>query len=441
MKLSRKCIQNGQRCPLGGRTVDGVLTLDDVDLRGRTILYRVDVNSPMEPSSGRLLDDGRLRAIVPTLQRLSESNVVLLSHQSRPGMKDFTDMSSHCERLSEILGRPIKFVPDVCGDEAIAEISKMTGGDIIFLDNVRGNDEEYGPRYDTNEETESAEIVARLAAVSDAYVTDAFAAAHRRSPTLTGFTNSMPCIAGNLMESEISGLRIALRNPPKPYLAILGGAKCDDSVRVAKNLISKGQIDKIAFVGVTGNLMLWIEGNDIGERNKEFIRNSLGKGFDSAWEIGGEIASKNSEIILLPIDIAVESEGKRKQISLGELPTEDPIFDVGIETLRRLRPIVQEAGCVLWNGPASYFELPEFAFGTIEILNMCTETDAMTIIGGGHTSALVNSRGVSGKVTHNSTGGGSTMSFLSGDPMPVIGSLKDSFKRFSNGIPDLGLSK
>ncbi|MBR79346.1 MAG: phosphoglycerate kinase [Euryarchaeota archaeon] len=435
------CIQNGQRCLLGGRTVEGVLTLDDVDLQGRTILYRVDVNSPMEPSSGKLLDDGRLRAIVPTLQRLSESSVVLMAHQSRPGRTDFTDMSSHCDRLSEILGRPIKFVPDVCGDEAIAEISNMTGDNIIFLDNVRGNDEEYGPKYDSNEKTESTEIVARLAAVSDAYVTDAFAAAHRRSPTLTGFTNSIPCIAGKLMESEISSLRIALRSPPKPYLAILGGAKCDDSVRVAKNLISKGQIDNIAFVGVTGNLMLWIEGNDIGDRNKEFIRKSLGKDFDSAWEMGREIASKHSGMITLPIDIAVESEGKRKQITLAELPTEDPIYDVGIETLRSLRPLVQEAGCILWNGPASYFELPEFAFGTIEILNMCTETDATTIIGGGHTSALVNSRGVSGMVTHNSTGGGSTMSFLSGEPLPVMASLKDSFKRFSNEISDLALSR
>ncbi len=421
--------------------MEGVLTLDDVDLQGRTILYRVDVNSPMEPSSGKLLDDGRLRAIVPTLQRLSESSVVLMAHQSRPGRTDFTGMSSHCDRLSEILGRPIKFVPDVCGDEAIAEISNMTGDNIIFLDNVRGNDEEYGPKYDSNEKTESTEIVARLAAVSDAYVTDAFAAAHRRSPTLTGFTNSIPCIAGKLMESEISSLRIALRSPPKPYLAILGGAKCDDSVRVAKNLISKGQIDNIAFVGVTGNLMLWIEGNDIGDRNKEFIRKSLGKDFDSAWEMGREIASKHSGMITLPIDIAVESEGKRKQITLAELPTEDPIYDVGIETLRSLRPLVQEAGCILWNGPASYFELPEFAFGTIEILNMCTETDATTIIGGGHTSALVNSRGVSGMVTHNSTGGGSTMSFLSGEPLPVMASLKDSFKRFSNEISDLGLSR
>jgi len=232
------------------------------------------------------------------------------------------------------------------------------------------------------------------------------------------------------MEKEIRNLRTALRNPPNPYLAILGGAKCDDSVRVALNLISKGQVDTIAFVGVTGNLMLWVAGNDIGDRNKEFIRTTLGRDFETAWETGKRIFSENPEKIFLPIDVAVESEGSRKPLSLSDLPTEDPIYDIGLQTLASLKPLVENAGCILWNGPASYFELPDFAFGTIEILNMCTETDAMTIIGGGHTSALVNSRGVSSLVSHNSTGGGSTMSFLSGEPMPVIASLKESFRKF-----------
>jgi len=420
--------------------VEGVLTLEDVDLEGRTVLYRVDVNSPLEPSSGRLLDDGRLRGVVPTLQALELSKVVILGHQSRPGKSDFTSMSKHCERLSNILGRTIKFVPDVCGDKAIEEIEKMSDGEIIFLDNVRGNKEEYGVKYSSNKDTEDTEIVARLSAVSDVFVTDAFAAAHRRSPTLTGFTNSIPCIAGILMEKEMRSLRTALKDPPSPYLAILGGAKCDDSVRVALNLISKGEVDRIAFVGVTGNLMLWIDGNDIGERNRGFIRNTLGDDFEIAWEMAERILSEHPEKAFLPLDVAIDSDGRRIPLSINELPTEDPIYDVGLETLRALKPLVEDAGCILWNGPASSFELPEFAFGTIEILNMCTETDAMTIIGGGHTSALVNSRGVANLVSHNSTGGGSTMSFLSGEPMPVIASLKDSYRKHIGDLGRLGLA-
>ena len=421
--------------------MEGVLTLEDVDLKGRTVLYRVDVNSPLEPSSGRLLDDGRLRGVVPTLQALEQSKVVIMGHQSRPGKSDFTSMSRHCDRLSEILGRPIKFVPDVCGVQAIEEIENMSDGDVIFLDNVRGNEEEYGVKYGSNEDTEDTDIVTTLSSVSDAFVTDAFAAAHRRSPTLTGFTKSIPCIAGTLMEKEISSLRMALKDPPSPYLAILGGAKCDDSVRVALNLISKGEVDRIAFVGVTGNLMLWIDGNDIGERNREFIRNSLGDDFEIAWEMAEKIMSEHPEKAFLPVDVAVESDGRRKPLSIEELPSEDPIYDVGIETLRALKPLVEDAGCILWNGPASYFELPEFAFGTIEILNMCTEANAMTIIGGGHTSALVNSRGAANLVSHNSTGGGSTMSFLSGEPMPVIASLKDSCRKHSDDLGSLGLAR
>ena len=339
-------------------------------------------------------------------------------------------MERHCARLSELLGKQIRFVPDICEDVAVEAIKSLRDGEMIFLDNVRMNEEEYGTKYDSNEQTEDTSLVSRLSSVSDLLVTDAFAAAHRRSPTLTGFTNSIPCVAGTLMEKEIRNLRTALRDPPDPYLAILGGAKCDDSVRVAMNLISKGQVDKIAFVGVTGNLMLWVAGNDIGDRNKEFIRNTLGHDFETAWEMGEKIYSENPEKIFLPIDVAVESQGGRRPLSVSELPTEDPIYDIGLQTLASLKPLVENAGCILWNGPASYFELPDFAFGTIEILNMCTETDAMTIIGGGHTSALVNSRGVSSMVSHNSTGGGSTMSFLSGEPMPVIASLKESFQKF-----------
>ena len=420
--------------------MEGVLSLDDVDLSGRTVLYRVDVNSPLEPASGRILDDGRLRAILPTLQRLSKSKVVVLAHQSRPGKSDFTNTEAHCRILQEISGREIEFVEDICGEKAIQAIESMANGEVIFLDNVRTNEEEYGKKYESNEDTESTELVSQLASVADAYVTDAFAAAHRRSPTLTGFTSSLPCIAGCLMENEIESLRTAIREPPRPYLAILGGAKCDDSMRVARNLIERGSVDRIAFVGVAGNLMLWVSGKDIGERNRDFIRKTMGVDFESTWEMAEELISKNHEILFLPLDLAVEVEGKRQPLSLDDLPTENPIYDVGIETLRNLSPIVKDSRCVLWNGPASYFEIPEFAFGTIEILNMCIETEAMTIIGGGHTSALVNSRGAAGEVTHNSTGGGSTMSFLSGESMPVIGSLKESCTIFREKLLELGLT-
>lgn len=410
--------------------VKDVLSLDDIHLSGKRVLYRVDINSPLHPETGAFLDDGRLRAILPTLADLSESKVVIIGHQSRPGKDDFTDLSGHAERLRRILVRPIRFVPDVCGKEAIDAIRSLKNGEILCLDNVRMHNEEISLKKAELEELRLSQIVMNLAPEFDAYVTDAFAAAHRNSPTLTGFADDLPCIAGRLMQREISALQTAVTNPPRPYVAILGGAKADDSFRVAQNLINRGVVDTIAFVGVVGNMVLWVQGVDIGEGNKEFIRGTLGEDFDIAWEMANELVENHSNFLLVPTDVAVEIRDERVGLSIDELPVPHPIYDIGVETLMQLRPVLMQAGCILWNGPASYFEKPSFAFGTIEILNMCTETTAMTIVGGGHTSALVNSRGVANKVSHNSTGGGACLQMLCGDRMPVIEALQHSAEKF-----------
>tara|TARA_X000001036_G_scaffold243226_2_gene226914 strand:- start:1161 stop:2417 length:1257 start_codon:yes stop_codon:yes gene_type:complete len=411
--------------------VQGVLSLNAYDLDGQTVLYRVDVNSPLNPVDKTLLDDSRLKTIKPTLDKLSNSKVIILAHQSRPGKDDFSDLSQHSDRLSQIINREITFIPDICSDSTIDRIENMKNGDILFLDNVRGHNEEYGKKYNSWQDTSDSEIVTKLSSVADLYVTDAFAAAHRRSPTLTGFANKLPCIPGELMMLELSNLQIAIDNPPRPYLAILGGAKADDSLRVALNLIQKNIIDKIAFVGVVGNLMLWANDYDIGNKNKEFITNSIGDAFDETWIMANKLIQNHSKLLIIPSDVAVEINEERIPMNIEDLPTEYPIYDVGIKSLMNLRSIILNSECILWNGPASFFEKPGFAFGTIEILNMCIETDALTIIGGGHTSALVSSRGVASKVTHNSTGGGSTMCLLSGQEMPVIDSLIDSASKFS----------
>jgi phosphoglycerate kinase len=241
------------------------------------------------------------------------------------------------------------------------------------------------------------------------------------------------------MSKEISNLQIAVNDPPRPYIAILGGTKCDDSLKVAKNLIDKEIIDTIPVVGVVGNMMLWASGVDIGEGNKSFIRNALGDDFQDTWALAELLYENHKEFFLLPSDVAVEVDGNRVAMNVSELPTKYPIYDIGISTLQEIRPLMINAGCVLWNGPASYFELPGFAFGTIEILNMCTESSAVTIVGGGHTSSLVSNRGVTNLVTHNSTGGGACLTMLSGGSMPVIESLNKSNDKFRPLLPSLEL--
>ena len=422
-----------------GLNVSDVLTLDDVRLGGKVVLYRVDVNSPLEPSSGAFLDDSRLRAIIPTLRTLQNSKVIIIGHQSRPGKIDFTNMEQHADRISRLMGKKVIFVPDICGEEAIRAIKDLKIGEILFLDNIRMHDEENSMKKSSLEQTSQSEIVRKLSSVIDVYVTDAFAASHRNSPSLTGFVDSVPCIAGHLMSKEIHNLQIAVNDPPRPYIAILGGTKCDDSLRVAKNLIDKEIIDTIPVVGVVGNMMLWASGIDIGEVNKSFIRNALQDDFEDTWKMAKFLYDNHKEFFLLPSDIAVEVEGNRVAMNISELPTKYPIYDIGIYTLQEIRPLMKNAGCILWNGPASYFELPGFAFGTIEILNMCTESSAVTIVGGGHTSSFVSKRGVVNLVTHNSTGGGACLTMLSGGFMPVVESLIKSNEKFRSLLPSLDI--
>ena len=415
-----------------------VLGLDDIRLDGLKILYRADLNLPIHPSTKDLFDDTRIRAIIPTLQKLESSSVTILAHQSRPGRFDFTNLQRHADRLSQLLGRPVNFVPDVCGPSATAAIESMQPGDVLMLDNVRLHPDENLLKGEI-EEQETSDIIQNLEPHFDIFVNDAFGAAHRSSPSLTGFTRKLPSVAGELMKREIEALSIAVENPPRPYVALLGGAKADDSLRVAINLLERNVVDTVAFLGVVGNFMLMADGLDIGNSNADFARSQVEPFVDETSKMASHILSNYRDKVILPEDLAIELNGSREPLSIQQLPTPHPIYDVGISTLMRLRSIVMGASCVLWNGPASYFEKENFAFGTIEVLNMCVETNAMTIIGGGHTSALVEARGVSERVTHNSSGGGATLTMLSGGRMPVIEALKHSSEISESMLEERGL--
>ncbi|MEE2759117.1 MAG: phosphoglycerate kinase, partial [Candidatus Thermoplasmatota archaeon] len=279
-----------------------VLTLADAGLAGKRVLLRVDVNSPLDPMTRDFLDDSRLRGILPTLRRLASARVIILAHQSRPGKVDFTNMYAHSDILSRLLGRPITFVPDVCGELAQDSIRNMRQGDMLFLDNVRGHEDEMGMKNADFSELHESEIVQNLAPLVDAYVCDAFAASHRNSPTLSGFGKALPCFAGELMAKEVKALKMAVESPPKPYTAVLGGVKCDDSLDIANNLCERGVADTIIPVGAVGNLMLWAKGYDIGEGNQNFLCNELGDAFDSTWDLAISLIENHGDRLLLPID-------------------------------------------------------------------------------------------------------------------------------------------
>ena len=416
-----------------------VLTLADARFAGKRVLVRVDVNSPLHPSTLAFLDDTRLRAIMPTLQRLANARIIILGHQSRPGRIDFTSMYKHSDRLSRLLGRKITFVPDVCGDLAQDAIRNMGARDVLFLDNVRGHDDEMGMKKADFDTLNESEVVKNLAPLVDAYVSDAFAAAHRNSPTLSGFGQALPCFAGELMAKEISALKMATESPPKPYTVILGGVKCDDSLDIANNLCSRGVADTIVPVGAVGNLMLWAAGYSIGDGNQAFLRKELGDAFEQTMSLAENLIENHRDNILLPLDVAAEINGERVDVSVDDLPVGGPLYDVGLRTLMEIRPHIIEAGCVLWNGPAGLFENKPFAFGTIEILNQCCESNGFVIIGGGHTSTLVSERKVDHLVNHSSTGGGACLMMLAGRRMPAIEALEMSAELFRDRLGELDL--
>ena len=417
-----------------------VLTLADAGFAGKRVLLRVDVNSPLHPETKAFLDDSRLRGILPTLQRLASSRVIILAHQSRPGKIDFTNMYAHSDLLSRLLGRSITFVPDVCGEIAQEAIRNMAPGDMLFLNNVRGHEDEMGMKKATFEQLHESEIVQNLAPLVDAYVNDAFAASHRNSPSLSGFSKALPCFAGELMAKEVKALKMATESPPKPYTAVLGGVKCDDTLEIALNLCERGVADTIVFVGAVGNLMLWAAGHNIGEGNEAFLRKELGDVFDSTMAMAHTLLDMHKERLLLPIDVAAEIDGKRVDLSLEDLPPSGPLFDIGLSTCMKIREHIIDAGCVLWNGPAGLFEKDPFAFGTIEILNQCCESNGFVIVGGGHTSTLVNEKKVVDLVDHNSTGGGACLNMLAGRRMPVIEALEASAEHFGDRLDELNLA-
>ncbi|MCH1540241.1 MAG: phosphoglycerate kinase [Candidatus Poseidonia sp.] len=410
-----------------------VLTLDDVNTDGKTVLLRVDINSPMDPSTKSFLDDTRIRAILPTLQRLVKAKVIIMAHQSRPGKGDFTSTLGHSRELGRLLGRPVKWVDDIHGEKAMRAIEEMEVGQLLMLNNVRMDSEEQSVKGDIARMAETR-LVQQLASVADLFVNDAFACAHRSTPSIVGFTNMIPCVAGELMGNEIKKLDHALETPIRPCLAVLGGVKVDDSIQVAHNMLSKGIADEVWPTGGVANLLLDLSGIDIGNINRQFLMNEIGDNWQLTVKAGKELVDKYGDRIHLPIDVAANIEGNRVDLMLKDLPIEAPLFDMGIGSIRYLSAAIKRAGTIILNGPAGVFEISDFALGTIEMLNACAESTGYAVMGGGHTATLVAKRGLASKMGHVSTGGGACLDYIAGRDLPGVVSLEQSALAFSMEI-------
>ncbi len=400
----------------------GIKTLDDVEIEGKCVFVRVDFNSPVDLSTKKLLDDSRIRTHSRTIQELVErkAKVVILAHQGRKGEPDFISLREHSERLSEILRRLVKFVDDIFGEKAKKAIKELKNGEVLLLENVRmweGETKKLPP-----EEHAKSKLVQELAPLLDVFCVDAFAAAHRSHASMVGFMPvAKEVVAGRVMEQELKVLYKVRNSPEHPCVYILGGAKAEDSADLSYAVLSQGIADYILTGGLVANLFLYSRDVDLGEGNVKVLEK---KKFLGLRDKIAELLDKYEDKILLPLDVAIDVEGSRKEIRIEDLPTQYLIKDIGHETSELYASKIKEASTVVMNGPMGVFEENAFSPGTEKIFNSITSSQAFSLIGGGHTIAAARKLGYLEKFSYVSTAGGALIEYLIKGSLPVVEALK-----------------
>ncbi|WP_048063297.1 phosphoglycerate kinase [Methanococcoides burtonii] len=405
-------------------TAKDFLTIDDFDIGDRTILVRVDLNSPMSPGGG-ILDDMRIKSHIPTLMDLEDAKVVLLAHQSRPGKNDFTTMQLHADVMSSSLGRKVTYIDDIFGTHARDSIASMEKGDVILLENVRFYSEESLRR--PVDEHQGTHMVRKLAPLFDIFLNDAFAVSHRSHLSITGFSGVLPSGAGRLMEREITSLDVSLKGSESPCIFVLGGAKVDDSLKVAEHVLSSGGADRVLVTGVVANVVLAASGVDIGGPNMKFIES---QGYLDQIDKAKNILERFDGKLGFPRDVALNDNGERIEANIDDVASSNlPINDIGLETIVAYSSEIENAKTVVLNGPAGVSEIEGFEIGTSEIIKAATNA-GYSIAGGGHITAEVRNMGYEKMFSHISTGGGACIDYLAGDLLPGIEALKVAAKRY-----------
>ena len=411
--------------PLGLSGV-GFHTLDDFDVMGRKVLLRIDINSPVDEKTLRLVDGSKIRSSVTTLRELLDrsARVAILAHQGRPGDYDYIPMNEHAAFLTQYLGRRVRYVDDLLGSHALKAIDALNDGESILLKNVRFFPEEQAKK--TPEEHAQTNLVRILAPKFDLFVNDAFASSHRSHASLVGFTAVLPSAAGRLMEKEVTTLTRVFQKPNRPSTFIFGGTKFVDALPVLEKLAARETVDNIMVAGLAGYAFLWLLGRNIGSRTERLASKDVTQEIrDRATKLISEHGTK----IYIPIDAAVEDEGRRRECVIDEIPPDAAILDIGQKTIDEFGRLISSSKTVFLSGPPGMFEKDEFSKGTEGVFRAITTSEAFSVIGGGHSSAAANKFGVYDKISYVSTGGGALERLMLGKEMPVVEALKASAKR------------
>jgi phosphoglycerate kinase len=385
-------------------------TVRDIDLKGKRVLMRVDFNVPM--AEGKVTDDKRIKAALPTIKYVLEhgASLLLMSHLGRPkgGFDPEFSLKAAAEVLAGHLGIPVKMAPDCVGPEVEKMAKAIKPGEVIMLENTR---------FHAEEEKNDTELAKKMAVLGDVFVNDAFGSAHRAHSSTEGVAHFLPAVSGFLMEKELEYLGRAIANPEHPYIAILGGAKISDKIMVVETLLSR--CDKLIIGGGMANTFLAAKGLNMQDSLVEAIS------IDTAQKI----LMKSGEGIVLPVDAVIadrfDADANSKVVDVNNIPTGWRMLDVGPKTLELYQETLRGAKLIVWNGPVGVFEMPKFAEGTFALARMLAESGAITVIGGGDSASAVKKAGVAMQMTHVSTGGGASLEFLEGKELPGVAALMD----------------
>jgi phosphoglycerate kinase len=385
-------------------------TVRDIDIQGKRVLMRVDFNVPMQ--DGKVTDDKRIRASLPTIRYVLEqgASLILMSHLGRPkgGPSPEFSLRAASEVLASLLGTPVKMAPDTVGPEVEAMAKELRPGEVLMLENTR---------FYPGEEKNDLELAKQMASLAEVYVNDAFGSAHRAHSSTEGVAQFLPAVSGFLMEQELEYLGRATSNPERPYAAILGGAKISDKIDVVDNLLA--QADALLIGGGMANTFLAAKGYDMQDSLVE----------TASIDTAKSILEKSGTKLHLPADAVIadkfEEDANTQVVDVDKIPAGWRMMDIGPKTLDAFKEALRGARLIVWNGPMGVFEMPKFAEGTFAIARMLADSSATTVIGGGDSASAVKKAGVAKQMTHVSTGGGASLEFLEGKELPGVAALMD----------------